>query len=168
MAMAQRHSHEWKCDPDKFIVMGHSAGAHLTALINADNSIPLAAHCRPWLCSIELDSAAYDVPAIMNNPAHDELYDAAFGGDPLFWELCSPIDQLNVKTAPMMLVYSSQRGPIDRENVEAFAAKLGKLRTKYQIYPVDLSHGQIDSQLGVKSAYTTAVNQFIVKYARRA
>lgn len=167
LAYAQKHARDWGCDPDKFIIMGHSAGAHLTALLNADPSIARKAGCRDWLCSVELDSAAYDVENIMNGPfGNQALYHDAFGDDPAYWAKMSPVAQAKTAMKPMMLVYSLQRGPMDENGVLAFEAAAEKVETKIVVYPVDLSHGEIDSQLGLPSDYTTAVNNFIRKYSR--
>ena len=49
-------------DPDKVILMGHSAGAHLVALLGADPAQLRAAGARRPLGVVSLDSAAMDVP----------------------------------------------------------------------------------------------------------
>ena len=78
LAFAQGKAAGWGGDPNRFVVVGHSAGAHLVSLLTADPEITRRAGARPWLATIPIDSAAYDVEAIMNR-RHYGLYDKAFG-----------------------------------------------------------------------------------------
>jgi len=64
LVFAQQKAPEWGGSADKFILMGHSAGAHLISLISVKSS----AGIKPWLGTIALDSAAYDVTKIMPPP----------------------------------------------------------------------------------------------------
>ena len=165
LAWAQRHAREWGGDPGAFVLMGHSAGAHLVALVAAD---PPAAHAhgvRPWRGTIALDSAALDVEAIMSKP-HLPLYDAAFGTDPAYWRAASPYAQLGHGAAPMLLVCSSQR----REscaNAQRFADRAHDLHAAAQRLPEPLSHREINDSLGVPGAYTRAVDAFIASLPAR-
>ncbi|HUA79430.1 MAG TPA: alpha/beta hydrolase, partial [Dyella sp.] len=65
LAYAQQHIAQWGGDPDAFVVMGHSAGAHLVALISTDTSIGKRHGVAPWLGTVSLDSAALNVVATM-------------------------------------------------------------------------------------------------------
>jgi len=57
--------------------MGHSAGAHLVALLTAHPAFTQAEGALPWLGTVSLDSAAFDVVAVMSG-RHLALYDRAF------------------------------------------------------------------------------------------
>ena len=106
-----------------------------------------------------LDSAALDVPAIMNN-RHFGLYDRAFGSDPQKWAAVSPMAQLAHATAPMLAVCSSRR----RESCptsDRFAAKANGLGGKVRVLREDLSHGDINATLGAPSDYTAQVDAFL-------
>ena len=157
IAFAQSQAPLWGGDPKRFILMGHSAGAHLVALISA--GAHTAAKPQPWRGSVLLDSAALDVPAIMDN-RHLGLYDRAFGADPQQWLVVSPIAQLARATAPMLAVCSSRRrescGQADR-----FAAKANGLDGHVRVLREDLSHMEINATLGVASDYTTQVDAFM-------
>ena len=141
IAFAQSQAPLWGGDPKRFILMGHSAGAHLVALISA--GARTAARPQPWLGSVLLDSAALDVPVIMNN-RHLGLYDRAFGTDPQRWTVVSPIAQLTHGTASMLAVCSSRRrescGQADR-----FAAKANGLGGHVRVLREDLSHMEINA-----------------------
>ena len=157
LARVQDKAPSWGGDPSKVVLMGHSAGAHLVALLSADRSIAEKAGARPWLGTVALDSAAYDVPAIMKLPHHPKLYDEAFGKDPAFWAKASPVQQAKGSLPPMLLVCSSLRRRSCQE-AENFAAKAGG---KAKVLPVALRHGPINVQLGLPGGdYTKSVDAF--------
>jgi acetyl esterase/lipase len=159
LAFAQRHAAEWGGDPCKFILMGHSAGAHLVALISAEPSMATSLGAQPWLGTVALDSGAYDVPRIMGG-RHFKLYDQAFGSDAALWKAASPTLQLQGKIAPFLAVCSSRR-EASCPPAQAFVDKARGFGTRARVLPEDLGHGQIDEQLGLPSGYTTQVEAFM-------
>ena len=157
IAFAQSQAGLWGGDPKRFVLMGHSAGAHLVALIAA--GARTAARPQPWRATVTLDSAALDVPAIMDS-RHFGLYDRAFGSDPQKWAAVSPMAQLAHATAPLLAVCSSRR----RESCptsDRFAAKANGLGGKVRVLREDLSHGDINATLGGPSDYTAQVDAFL-------
>ena len=157
IAFAQAQAGAWGGDAKRFILMGHSAGAHLVALLAA--GARTAAKPQPWRGAVLLDSAALDVPVIMEH-RHLGLYDRAFGADPSQWTAVSPVAQLARETAPMLAVCSSRRrescGQADR-----FAAKANGLGGSVRVLREDLSHMEINATLGAASDYTTQVDAFM-------
>jgi arylformamidase len=81
LAVAQDKAASWGGDRSKFILIGHSAGAHLVSLLTAAPSVSSGIVSTPWLGTVSLDSAAFDVVKIME-ARHFALYDPAFGRDP--------------------------------------------------------------------------------------
>lgn len=162
LAFCQSKARRWKVNTRSFVLMGHSAGAHLVALINTAEE--LYTGLAPWACSVLLDSAAYDVIAIMDGP-HFPLYDQAFGTDQDLWLQCSPRQRMSKRPQPMLLVYSSERGENDVDNVVAFQATARTFCARTPSLPEALSHGEIDDQLGLPSKYTRDVYEFIQTYA---
>ena len=157
LAYVQHHAREWGATPSNLVLMGHSAGAHLVALLSADPS--LASDVRPWRATVSLDSAALDVPTIMQS-RHPPLYDDAFGRDPANWRSLSPLQRLTAKAPPMLLVCSSER----RDScpaAHAFADTAHRLRVRAEVLPQALKHGQINTELGLPGAYTDAVDAFL-------
>ncbi|MES1988556.1 MAG: alpha/beta hydrolase, partial [Pseudomonadota bacterium] len=61
LAKAQSLAPTWGGDAKRFVIMGHSAGAHLVALITANGNIAKQQGAQPWLGTVMLDSAAYDL-----------------------------------------------------------------------------------------------------------
>lgn len=156
LAAAQAKAASWGGDPQRFILMGHSAGAHLVALLSAQPA--LAAGSR-WLGAIALDSGALDVPKIMAQ-RHMRLYDEAFGSDPAFWRKVSPAHALQAGAQPMLLVCSSQRDSSCRQ-AHDFAQRLQATGSRAEVLEQARSHREINLQLGADSAYTGALQAFI-------
>lgn len=152
----QKHASSWGGDAKHMLLMGHSAGAHLVALLTAD---PQAYQLTPWRGTVSLDSAALDVPAIMNR-RHLGFYDRAFGTDEAFWKAASPLWQIKPGSPPMLLVCSSQR--IDAcPQARLYKTKAASQQNQVELLPVDKSHMEINNDLGAASDYTDAVDRFI-------
>ena len=157
LTYAQSHAAQWGADPGRFVLMGHSAGAHLVALIAAGAQTEITP--QPWRGAVLLDSAALDVTALMQQ-RHLPLYDRAFGRDPANWARLSPQAQLAHASAPLLAVCSSQR----REScphADAFVAKDTGFGAKARVLREDLSHGEINATLGAASDYTAQVDAFL-------
>ena len=88
--------------------MGHSAGAHLAALLATTPSLSLGMVSTPWLGTVLLDSAALDVVKIME-ASHARFYDRAFGRDPEYWKSASPFNALTGAGKPILAVCSTER-----------------------------------------------------------
>jgi acetyl esterase/lipase len=160
IAYLQQIAPEYQADPNRLIAMGHSAGAHLVALISADPAIASSQGAKPWLGSVILDSCALDVPAIMNRK-HARLYDEAFGYDKAFWLKTSPTAQLKSNAIPMMLVCSLKRPDHSCAQSHEFATRLNALGQSAPVLEQNLSHGEINENLGLPGDYTDSVGAFI-------
>lgn len=158
VAFAQAQAAGWGADPSRFVLMGHSAGAHLVSLLAADGGLARGLGMRPWLGTIALDSAAMDVVALMREP-HPRLYDAAFGQDEAFWRAASPVHQLQGRPAPMLMVCSSRRRDACPQ-AQALADRVAAAGGHARVLPLDLSHGEINSELGRPGSYTREVDAF--------
>jgi len=159
LAFAQSKAPEWGGDPARFVLMGHSAGAHLVSLLAADATIAGKQGAKPWLGTIALDSAAFDVQRIMEQ-RHYRFYDKVFKDDPAYWRRASPYHRLQEAGKPMMLVCSSRRED-SCSQAEAFAGKVKAAGGQVAVYPVDSSHRDINEGLGLPGPYTDAVERFI-------
>lgn len=156
----QTQAGEWGIDPTQVVLLGHSAGAHLLALLQADPQANAAAGLQPWLGSILLDSAALDLPAIMQAP-HYRFYDKAFGHDPADWRRLSPLHQLSAGTPPLLAVCSSQRPDHPCRQAHTFVARIGQLGGRASVLEQPLSHRDINQLLGEDNRYTREVEAFI-------
>lgn len=160
LATAQRMAASWGADGDRFVLMGHSAGAHLVALLGADPGLLSAAGAVRPRGVVSLDSAAMDVVQIMDFPRHPRLYDRAFGEDPDEWAAASPYHRLQSGALPVLAVCSSQRFD-SCPQARRLARKAAELDVRVDVLPQDLSHAEINRTLGQASDYTERVNAFI-------
>ncbi|MCI5069126.1 alpha/beta hydrolase [Acidovorax sp.] len=157
---AQQRAPQWGADSGRFILMGHSAGAHLVALLNARAPQALREGAWPWLGTVSLDSAMMNVPARMRAP-HLPLYDDAFGTDPAYWVALSPFHQWATGAPPMQMVCSTQRADDPCQQSDAMARHVRTRGGRAEVLPQDLGHGEINAQLGLESDYTRAVETFM-------
>jgi arylformamidase len=159
LAAAQRQAASWGGDRASFILVGHSAGAHIVALLSASPQMLSQAGAEAPLGTVLLDSAALDVVEIMQAP-HFPLYTQAFGRDPAFWRAASPYHQWSAPGPPTLAVCSSRR---ERSCWQAhrFVEKVGSLGGRAAVHEENLSHEQINELLGEPGAYTDAVEAFL-------
>lgn len=160
LAFVQRHAEEWGADSREIVLMGHSAGAHLAALLGAEPARVTAAGGAPWRGTVVLDSAALDVEALMTR-RHHRFHDRAFGKDPAQWAALSPRAQIKAGGTPMLLVCSSERPDRPCDDARAMAARLEASGIPARLRQEATSHGAINASLGLDSGYTRAVEDFM-------
>ena len=160
LAKTQSLAASWGGDPAKVVLMGHSAGAHLVALLSASPALAREAGARPWLGTVALDSAALDLERLMK-ARHMRFYDRVFGADPAYWRSVSPTRVLAPSATPMLLVCSTQRADGSCMQARDFAARMTATGIRAHVLPQDLTHAQINATLGLPGAYTNAVQSFM-------
>jgi len=159
LAAAQAEVARFGGDARRFVLMGHSAGAHLVALLTASPEIAAREGALPWLGTVALDSAALDVERTMLG-RHLRLHDEAFGADPAFWRAASPYHLLQPGAAPMLLVCSSRRADACPQ-AHRLAAKATGMGQRASVLEQPLSHAEINERLGEPGTYTEAVDAFL-------
>jgi arylformamidase len=159
VAHLQQHARDWGGDPARTVLMGHSAGAHLVALLGADVAALTDAGAQRPRAVIALDSAAMNVVQIMQ-ARHFPLYDRAFGDDPRSWSAVSPWHHLSRDSLPMLAVCSSRREDSCAQ-ARGLAQRARTFGVAVQVLPEDLSHMQINRSLGEPSDYTRAVDAYL-------
>lgn len=159
LAAAQHRAPKWGGDASRFILIGHSSGAHLVALLTAGPALAREQGVQPWLGTISLDSASFDVVQIMQDQ-HLHLYDEAFGTRPAEWLAASPYQQMHGRIVPFLAVCSSRRRS-SCSQAHAFVRKAESFGSRAKVLEEDLRHGEINSQLGLSSDYTRAAEQFM-------
>jgi arylformamidase len=159
LAKVQELAPGWGGDPANIVIMGHSAGAHLVALIAAAPEIAAAQGVKPWKGAVLLDSGAMNVPAIMTK-RHPPLYDEAFGDDPAKWQAVSPFHRLSGSIAPVLAI-CRRRSDWSCPPNRAFATKAKSLGNQVEVLPMELTHGEINSELGLPGGYTERVDAFL-------
>lgn len=159
IAFTQAKARDWGADPARVLLVGHSAGAHLVSLLASAPEIVKAEGAKPWLGTVGLDSAAFDVPEIMR-ARHYRFYDEVFGDDPDYWRRASPSYRLMSAPKPFLAVCSTKRDD-PCPQAKNFAAKVVANGGTITVLPVDLRHLDINQQLGIPGAYTDSVDAFV-------
>ncbi|HEY1125964.1 MAG TPA: alpha/beta hydrolase [Sphingobium sp.] len=107
------HAGELGIDSRRIVLMGHSAGAHLVALVGTDPRYLAAVGFDEGAIAgvIPIDGAAYDVPRQLAIGARimGPTYDQAFGKDPARQRALSPTFQAAAPNAPAFLILHVQR-----------------------------------------------------------
>ncbi|QUL36506.1 alpha/beta hydrolase [Erythrobacter sp. JK5] len=152
-------------DPDRIVLMGHSAGAHLAALVATDPQ-----YAGDAFAAIKgvvlLDGAGYDVTAIMADPAPQaaQIYRTAFGNDPARQAALSPVTHVGGRDAPNWLaLYVEER---DRAKVQAEMLVAGLQAAGANAEAVAIAgtdHGRMNRELGTEDGaeQTSAVGRFL-------
>jgi arylformamidase len=160
IALVQGRAAEWGGDPHRLVLMGHSAGAHLVALLGASPAWAASFGAAPWAGTIPLDSAALDLVALMEK-RHPRFYDTVFGADPAKWRAMSPTAHLAADSTPMLLVCSTLRADDSCGQSERFAARVVAAGGTARVHREGLTHNRIDVDLGLTGAYSDDVDAFI-------
>lgn len=132
------------CNPKRIFVAGHSAGAHMAAMLALDSSL----RAGPVAGFIGLEGI-YDLPALVKRwPGYaDWFVSAAFGRDPRAWEHASP-QRIPVKNkAPWLLIHSTRDELVDLPQSERFRDHL-----RHGGAPVELVLDTKRSHVGVIQA----------------
>lgn len=131
LAALLRRSKDLGIAPGKVVLMGHSAGAHLVALVGTDPQYLHKAGLsyRDVAGVIPIDGAAYDVATQMTESGRfmSATYEQAFGNDPVRQRALSPTMQAAPPNAPAFLLLHVQRrdGVQQAEELEAALRKAG-------------------------------------------
>lgn len=162
-AFVQANAGKWGGDASRLILMGHSAGAHLVSLVNADAQIRQANGVHPILGTVSLDAGAIDVVKQMPNvyPFLKARYREAFGDTEAQWIRASPFQQLDRTAAPWLGVCSTQRKDDPCGQARAYAEKSNGLGIRAAVLPEAKSHAAINKELGTPGDYTAGVEAFM-------
>ena len=155
LAYLLRNADRLGIDRRRVVLTGHSAGAHLVALVGTDER---------YLRQVGLsfadidgvmpnDGAAYDVPAQMGQAGRfmGKTYSQAFGTDPARQAALSPTLQAAAPNAPAFLLLHVQRPDgVAQANALAKALERGGTRVEIGSFPGEglQGHADINRKLG--------------------
>lgn len=176
-ALAWVHDHvaDYQGDPNRIFVMGHSAGAHLAALVATDVR-RLAKHGKTLQILkgvICLDTAAYDIAKHLSEDMAGRtaraIYTNAFGFEAEGWKDASPQRFLGKKkNIPPMLIFHTEGRKEVAELSKTFVAGLRTIGVPAAaIYAADKNHAGINECIGREGdPYTALIMRFLAAPAR--
>ena len=158
------HAGALRIDPQQIVLMGHSAGAHLVALVGTDERYLRAAGLSFASLKgvIPIDGAAFDVRRQIKDGGNfmHETYVEVFGSDPARQHALSPTYMAVRPNTPAFLLIHVQRkdGIAQNEALEAALRKVGTPVTR-QSFPGDglIGHMTINRSLGDPAYAATSV-----------
>ncbi|RYD41661.1 MAG: alpha/beta hydrolase [Sphingomonadales bacterium] len=150
-------------DRRRIVLMGHSAGAHLVALVGTDERYLKAVGLSFADISgvIPVDGAAYDVAAQMKDgpPIMQKTYAQAFGTDPVRQKAVSPTSQAGAPNAPdFLLLYVQRADGVRQAKALGAALEAGGSRVDHGSFPGEglKGHAEINRSLGDPAYAPTA------------
>ena len=159
---------QYQGDPEKIMLLGHSAGGHLVSLVSTNEKFLQAQGQDLDVIkgTVSLDAAAFDMKFMIENGNASLLYLNAFGNDENLWADASPAyhTQPGKNIAPFLLVHQSRES---RTLInEAFADSLKKNGHEVELLNLPYSHEDINRLLGATDqSYNTRVLNFYRKQA---
>jgi len=147
-------------DPDRIVLMGHSAGAHLVALVGTDPQYLKAAGVPMEAIEgvVLLDGAGYDVAAQAGSPGNivKPMYDAAFGADPKRQAALSPTVQAAAPNASRWLILPIEHRADSQAQSKGLADALNRAGATATVVAVPgESHGSLNKSLGEAGDFAT-------------
>lgn len=158
-------------DRRRIVLMGHSAGAHLVALVGTDQRYLRGAGLSfaDIAGVIPIDGAAYDVAAQMQDgpPIMQKTYRRAFGSDPVRQKALSPTQQAAAPNArEFLLLYVQRADGVRQAKALGAALEKGGSRVEHGSFPGEglKGHAEINRSLGDPAYAPTA---FVDDWLRR-
>ncbi len=163
LAFVQKQASAWGGDPNRVILMGHSAGAHLVSLVNADPDMIKSAGARMPLATVSIDAGAIDVVKQMPQvyPFLKLRYEEAFGTLEPQWISASPFHRLSKGASPWLGICSTSRKDDPCGQARAYVEKSQGLGINARALPQAKSHAALNNELGQPGAYTDSVERFL-------
>jgi acetyl esterase/lipase/nicotinamidase-related amidase len=166
------HAGEFGSKKDAIFVMGHSAGAHLAALVCTDDSYLKAEGLSLSILKgcVPVDTAAYDVAKRFGDsgPLKSKAGEAVFGKDAAGHRDLSPVTHVkNGKSIPPFLILHVADRADSKAQSELFAKTLEAAGIAAALVPAaGKTHGTINSELGVAGDKPTeALFEFVKRQA---
>jgi acetyl esterase/lipase len=132
VAWARAHAREFGGDPDRLFLAGHSAGAHMAALLATDARYLRAVGLRPrQLRGVVGLSGPYDFL-----PITDARLRVVFGDGPL-WRDSQPVDFVDGDEPPFLLLTGGADHLVRPRNSERLAGELRARGEPVELHVVD-------------------------------
>ena len=168
LAYLSDHAGQYGIEPDRMMLLGHSAGALLVALTSTDPSFVLRAGLPldHVACTAPLDTT-YDIAAqIAGGGTAEPMFRNAFGHDPAAWDRASPLRNVasNKGIPSFHIVTRGTPGRVAQS--QDFGATLGSRSIAADVQVVTgLSHEEVNAAVGM--AGDTRVTPQLMAFFRR-
>ncbi len=154
-------------DPQRIVLMGHSAGAHLAALVATDPQYAGAAF-DAIRGVILLDGAGYDIAQNIEDAPYQQrlIYEQAFGFEAARYKALSPITHIGGADAPNWLALYVEERANARSQAEMLVEALGKAGKAARAIAIeDTDHGRMNRDIGTPqgAAQTQAIDAFLAQ-----
>lgn len=161
VAWTRSHAAQYGGDPHRLFLMGHSAGAHIAALLALDPEYLAATGLSPQrdLCGVIGLAGPYDFL-----PFADPAVNAIFG-PAAAWPRAQPIHFAHAAAPPMLLLAGRSDGTIDSGNTLRLAARLraAGARVRAALYPA-VSHIAIIDAFAAPLRFIAPVRSDVVRF----
>ncbi len=161
---ARAHARDHGGDPRKIFVMGHSAGAHIAALLALDpRYLQALGGDRSWLSGMIGLAGPYDFLPLTD----DDLKDIF--GPPERHPLSQPVSHVDGRNPPLLLLHGRADSAVWPRNTLNLAARVraagGPVQTA--IYPV-MGHVRIVAGLAAPLRFTSPVLDDVVNFINQS
>jgi arylformamidase len=178
IAYIKENASSWGADPEQLALIGHSAGAHLAAIVASEESL-LDEHAMSPTdldAVVLLDGAGYHIPNQLKSQSLGagarKMYEAAFGPEPQpiegseesTWTLASPTLQARPddKLPALLAVHAGDRLRSKLESKQLIDAWTRTGAPGITYHARDKDHGSVNKELGTQGdADTLAVEVFL-------
>ena len=157
----REHAKKYGGNPNKIFLMGHSAGAHLVALVST-NPVYLKAESLSLKAikgTILLDGAGYDITERIQTaaPSGKKIYTTVFGTDQKTWKAASPLTYVraNRSIPPFLILHVASRDESRRQS-ERLGKKLKASRVSANVVSATgKTHLSINRDIGLQDDIPT-------------
>jgi acetyl esterase/lipase len=156
VAWVKKNIAQYGGDPSRLFLMGHSAGAHMVALLGTDesylHSVGLALTDLRGV--IALDTQTYDLVRLLTNMPQEvggEVYWETFGHDPEFWKKMSPQTYVAAgkDIPPFFIVYTGEKQSRAVISTLFFNALQEAGVPSVLLPATEKTHGQLNTEFGL-------------------
>ena len=152
VAWVFQHIDELAGDKERVFISGHSAGAHLAALLGTDASYLNKYNIQPSQLAgvIPIDTASFDLLSPRNERFVEKLVDNAFGTDKAILKSASPMHHVHAdQNYPDFLIFASGKRDSAIQQSKELSRRLSESGNKAKVMVID-GYNHRDMNLGMR------------------
>lgn len=164
----QNNIEKYGGNPNKTVLIGHSAGAHLVALAGANQQLFIDRNISYGSMKgvISLDTQAYDIPKVIANSLQNDLYINAFTNNETLQKDASPYFQLdNYGTTISSWLFVERGTTLRKQILSDFTTKVQLKNGITQIVDMnDYSHADVNDLIAdnQNTILSQKIKQFLI------